>query len=246
MRKITISMTENGYYFAKAVYEGGISRDDALDELEYKHGMSRGSASDYIQGFKYMMTGRVYKRTFNTEATDFFLEKIFLDYGIYFLELALKAVKQHIEYYNELRNVKLESIENIYKKHFSKYKELNDFLRYDDELDESIEYLEGRKKIILVNAYERNYKARKKCIDHHGLSCNVCKFNFEESYGDIGKNFIHVHHLKEISLAGREYELDPVNDLRPVCPNCHAMLHKKVPAYTIEELKGIIRLKLYT
>jgi len=63
---------------------------------------------------------------------------------------------------------------------------------------------------------------------------------FSETCGDIDKNFIHVHHLKEISQIGEEYEIDPLKDLRPVCPNCHAILHRQKQAYTIEELKKII------
>lgn len=35
-------------------------------------------------------------------------------------------------------------------------------------------------------------------------------------------------------------QIDPISDLRPVCPNCHAMLHKKNPPYTIDELREII------
>ena len=55
----------------------------------------------------------------------------------------------------------------------------------------------------------------------------VCEFNFEAFYGERGKGFIHVHHLSSLAEIGQEYEVDPVNDLRPVCPNCHAMLHRK-------------------
>lgn len=61
--------------------------------------------------------------------------------------------------------------------------------------------------------------------------------NFEERYGEIGKGFIHVHHEVEISTIGEDYEIDPIDDLKPVCPNCHAMLHKRKPAYSIDELK---------
>lgn len=46
---------------------------------------------------------------------------------------------------------------------------------------------------------------------------------FTDMYGDIGKDFIHVHHL----LIGEEYVVDHIKDLRPVCPNCHAMLDKR-------------------
>jgi 5-methylcytosine-specific restriction protein A len=60
---------------------------------------------------------------------------------------------------------------------------------------------------------------------------------FRYLYGEIGKSFIHVHHLIELSSIGNEYSIDPINDLRPVCPNCHAMLHKRKPAYTIEEIR---------
>ena len=72
--------------------------------------------------------------------------------------------------------------------------------------------------------------ARKKCIEHYGAKCAVsnCGFDFEKLYGDIGKGFIHVHHLTQLSDIGQGYEVDPIKDLRPVCPNCHAMLHQKI------------------
>jgi 5-methylcytosine-specific restriction enzyme A len=97
--------------------------------------------------------------------------------------------------------------------------------------------VEGSKKQIFVNAYERNPIAREKCLKHYGFNCCVCEFNFKEKYGEIGEDFIHVHHLQEISQIGKEYVIDPIRDLRPVCPNCHAMLHIKKPAFTIKQLK---------
>jgi 5-methylcytosine-specific restriction protein A len=69
----------------------------------------------------------------------------------------------------------------------------------------------------------------------------VCDFNFEAKYGEIGSGFIHVHHLTPLANIGKEYEVDSIRDLRPVCPNCHAMLHKKYPPYSIEELKSICK-----
>jgi predicted HNH restriction endonuclease len=109
-------------------------------------------------------------------------------------------------------------------------------IRLAEEILEEETLVEGVKKQISVNAYERNPIARQKCLDYYGYNCSVCDFNFSERYGDIGKNFIYVHHLKEISQIGEEYEIDPLKDLCPVCPNCHAMLHRRKPAYTIEEL----------
>ncbi|WP_240339788.1 DUF3427 domain-containing protein [Halobacillus ihumii] len=107
-----------------------------------------------------------------------------------------------------------------------------------EEVTDPKKYKEGTTKQISVNVYERNPTARSKCIDHYGCSCVICRFNFEEAYGEIGKGFIHVHHLKELHEIGEEYEVDPIEDLRPVCPNCHAILHRRKPAYSIEDLQA--------
>lgn len=104
---------------------------------------------------------------------------------------------------------------------------------YPDEVPSNLK--EGSKKTITVNSYERNPKAREECIKKYGVSCTICDFNFKNTYGSRGEGFIHVHHLIAVSDIGEEYEVDPVKDLRPVCPNCHAMLHRK-GNISIEEL----------
>lgn len=101
-------------------------------------------------------------------------------------------------------------------------------------------YFEGASRKISINYYERNSEARNKCIEHYGFNCFICGFNFESHYGVLGKNFIHVHHLKPLSEINSTYRLDPISDLRPVCPNCHSIIHKKSPPYTIEEIKTIL------
>jgi 5-methylcytosine-specific restriction protein A len=108
---------------------------------------------------------------------------------------------------------------------------------YPDELVPGRQYVEGARKTVRVNAYERNPKARSACIAHHGYACAVCGMTFEERYGVLGKEFIHVHHLKPLALTDATYTIDPVDDLIPVCPNCHAMLHRKEPPSSIEELR---------
>ncbi len=107
---------------------------------------------------------------------------------------------------------------------------------FPDEAETEQTFNEGSIKTVTVNYYERDRQGRDVCINHFGLNCVVCGFNFEERYGEVGKGFIHVHHLRPLSELGGEYQLSPIKDLRPVCPNCHAMLHKRKPAYSIEEL----------
>jgi 5-methylcytosine-specific restriction endonuclease McrA len=98
-------------------------------------------------------------------------------------------------------------------------------------------YREGAASRILVNAYERNPAAVKACKAHYGTRCQVCGLDLGERYGEIGKGFIHVHHLKQLSKVGGKYEVDPIADLRPVCPNCHAIMHRKTPPLAIDEMK---------
>lgn len=102
-------------------------------------------------------------------------------------------------------------------------------------------YPEGARTTVTVNAYECNAAARAACIAHHGVSCSVCDMNFEETYGPVGRGFIHVHHLRSLASVGTEYEVDPVTDLRPVYPNCHAMLHRGEPMHTIGDVRAMLR-----
>ena len=99
---------------------------------------------------------------------------------------------------------------------------------------------EGAMRHVQINAYERNPIARRRCLEHWGYACSVCDLKMENVYGDLGKNFIHVHHLTPISSKGKVYEIDPIKDLRPVCPNCHAMIHKGARVLSIDELRAIV------
>ncbi|HTE83782.1 MAG TPA: EVE domain-containing protein [Dehalococcoidia bacterium] len=109
---------------------------------------------------------------------------------------------------------------------------------YPDELVQPGRYPEGARRQVFVNAYERSTEARRQCIKRYGFSCWACGMSFESVYGDLGKDFIHVHHLRSLAELGEEYEVDPIEDLRPVCPNCHAMLHRSSPALSIEDLRA--------
>ncbi len=117
---------------------------------------------------------------------------------------------------------------------------LDEMVISPEEIDPTSEIYEGAARQVLVNAYERSPKARKKCIEHYGSSCLVCGFDFEERYGAIGRHFIHVHHLTSLADIDGRYKVDPVKDLRPICPNCHSMIHSRKPMFSIEELRGAL------
>jgi 5-methylcytosine-specific restriction protein A len=94
---------------------------------------------------------------------------------------------------------------------------------------------------IEANRYERDADARRICLAFHGTSCAACGFSFEVSYGNAAVNAIEVHHLVPPAMLQGRYGLDPVADLVPLCPNCHAVAHLGVVSpRTVSELRNII------
>jgi 5-methylcytosine-specific restriction protein A len=119
--------------------------------------------------------------------------------------------------------------------------EIEDNFVLPEEVLDEVSFYEGGKQRITINAYERNPQARRACIAYYGTRCQICEVDLGEKYGEVGRGFIHVHHLKPLSNIGEKYEIDPIQDLVPVCPNCHAIIHKGSPPYTIEEVKKFLR-----
>lgn len=110
-----------------------------------------------------------------------------------------------------------------------------------DELSAPESFPEGLRRTIQVNAYERNPRAREACIRHHGVRCKVCGVSLEEEYGEAARGLIHVHHLTPLSDLDERRDVNPIEDLVPVCPNCHAVMHRREPPYTVEDLKGFLQ-----
>jgi predicted HNH restriction endonuclease len=103
------------------------------------------------------------------------------------------------------------------------------------------EYREGRRTLISIERIERDDKARRECIRQHGATCFACGFNFEVSYGELGSGYIHVHHQgTPLAATDGDHKVDPLIDLIPLCPNCHAMVHIKKPMLSVAKLKEIL------
>ncbi len=104
----------------------------------------------------------------------------------------------------------------------------------------AVPLVEGAVSQEWVTVYERNPEARRQCIAAHGSSCCVCGFNFGAVYGAEFAGFIHVHHRHPVSEAGGEYAVHPIEDLRPVCPNCHAVIHHGGDLRGINEVRQLL------
>lgn len=148
--------------------------------------------------------------------------------------LGLREIREE-KYIQEFENL----LERVGETDFKKVTDPYDFILPEEIPDDGV-LQEGSRQRVSVNVYERNPVARRRCMGHYGTNCVVCGLNFGKMYGEIGEGYIHVHHLRPLSEVGEEYQIDPINDLRPVCPNCHAMIHRRDPPYTVEEVRGFL------
>jgi hypothetical protein len=110
-----------------------------------------------------------------------------------------------------------------------------------DDLNATRDLTEGGVENILATRYERNPEARRLCLAHHGTACRACGLRMGEVYGPLGEGYVHVHHKTPLSAIGQDYEVDPIRDLIPVCPNCHAILHRTPVPLDVEVLAEIVR-----
>ena len=241
--KINREQYEEAYKAGKKYYDGELGLTAAKKSLA-SVGINQNSAKDLIFNLRPLLDGQRFTRSLSTAVIDDYLTWILRDYGNAYLKRAVSSVEQHIQYYRSITGAPMRPQTEVLEKHRKLIKEDDsDFLSPEET---SIPgntlkgQLEGNLKTITVNVYERSAKARKACIGSLGTICSVCGFDFGKIYGAIGEGFIHVHHLQDLASIGLEYEVDPVRDLCPVCPNCHAMLHKSNPSFTIAELKKII------
>lgn len=233
-------MVEKSFEIGKRFYQNQISLKDGIKILT-DIGMNENSAVDYVYNYSNLIQGKLFTRTTNIYGTEYYLQKIYEENGVDGLQNALLSLSQHIDYYEEKSGSSVKKRKDVYERYLNLIDKEPQKTVYPDEVDIEIEYSEGKTKKVLVNSYERNTVARKKCIEHFGLNCQVCDFNFKDKFGDLGKDFIHVHHKIDIATIGNEYSVNPLTDLIPVCPNCHSMLHKRKPAYSISELKAMMK-----
>lgn len=103
---------------------------------------------------------------------------------------------------------------------------------------------EGALSRVETNRYERSRINRAICLDYYGFTCRGCGLLMNNMYGPLGEGVINVHHIEPVSEMGLSRIIDPINDLIPLCPNCHTIVHKESPPITPEELRKITGFQL--
>jgi predicted HNH restriction endonuclease len=102
-------------------------------------------------------------------------------------------------------------------------------------------YIEGALRDVKMQSYERSSQARAACLSHYGFSCFVCGINLRLRYVGLPTEVIHVHHEEPLASSSGPRETNPIDDLKPVCPNCHAVIHSRTPPYSIQDVQQMLR-----
>jgi len=230
---------------AQQVASRQMTRSEARAYLIPELRTKPGTVDAFIAGYVGMRDGAEYQRALSNIAVEYFVNAFTRDGGPEARARALRALMLNIEFYE--RSHKPANGRKVFRR---EQRALHARLTadavdrppiYPDEVDSAtIKLFEGAARQVSVNQYERNEAARRQAIAHYGCRCYVCNFDFESRYGALGHGFIHVHHVVDIATIGAEYQVDPVRDLRPVCPNCHAMLHTSKPAMNVDDLRQLI------
>lgn len=97
---------------------------------------------------------------------------------------------------------------------------------------------EGRAYETRSKRYERSPANRAACVSLKGSRCLACGLDLGEVYGPLGDGYIEVHHAIPVAQMPDDYVVDISADLFPLCPNCHAMVHREdppIPVHTLAE-----------
>ena len=84
--------------------------------------------------------------------------------------------------------------------------------RLPEEVAESPTRVEGAVRQVTVNAYECNPEARRRCIEAHGTACCICGFGFGAASGREAERYIHVHHVKPLSVVEAAEQVNTLVD----------------------------------
>ena len=101
-------------------------------------------------------------------------------------------------------------------------------------------YSEGGRRDVVQSKQERDPRARRECLKHYGTDCVVCGKSMETVYGPVAIGLIHVHHINPLAGTSARRRTDPIRDLRPVCPNCHGVIHRRSPLHSIDEVRALL------
>ena len=213
---ITKLQIETSYAIAKQVRSGSLSKNEGVQKIHEQSGMSAGSASDYIEIFKRMLTGARTTRTMNVPATDYYLTHIRADFGDTVAQAAISSVRQHINYYKEVGKSSLPSLRALVEKHATLVSLHNEAQHLQEDFDRQVREaladapVARQQRLRLASripekievravVYKRNPDVVAEVLNRAGAACERCKQPAPFNRKTNAQPYLEVHH--KIQLA---------------------------------------------
>jgi len=238
MAKITNEQIHEAYAYAKKVHSEALSIKEAKNLVSKNSGMDQGSAQGYINTCLKMMSGNGYTWTINAYGTDYFLEKIYDDFGVDAFLTSMASVKKHLEYYEGVGKSAQPKIRSVLKKHYQKIEEKSKYEELQHSFEQQVRSSTidkqsnrlSRLKVAPKNPqriestitfYQRNPDVVAEVLLRANGICENCMKPAPFHRAKDNTPFLEVHHKKQLASGGE----DSVTNAIALCPNCHRKEH---------------------
>lgn len=136
--KITDDQVKAAEETASDVYDKRLTATAGAKLLADVHGININSAQSFINDYRHMVQGLAFKRAMSAPATDYFLSKIGEKRGQKSYALAISAVDEHINYYEQINGVTLHRMRTVLNKHVNKSVPI-EFIKHTERFTEAVE-----------------------------------------------------------------------------------------------------------
>ena len=233
---ITSQQIETAYLVSAKIFDKALSVESGVNSLIAEN-LNPNSARDFINNYRAFRHGKLYQRTLSQKATDYFLKRISMDNGIDDLRLAIQAVTQHINYYENLTSTNLPSLRRIVERYTAELIPMNVHEYLDSfERDVFSSYADDsaargarlknaasqpKRRAMTVDVFIRNPDVVAEVLHRANGNCESCKQPAPFHRKSNGKAYLEVHHRIRLADGGH----DCVDNAVAVCPNCHRKAH---------------------
>jgi len=232
--EISAEIVEACYAYARRAVLGELTEGAAVEDLVTLNGMNKASATDYVRVLRTMLAGRVFNRTLNTHAAEYYLNEILKDFGILAAKRALSAFRLHVSYYNGLGQGRLASVATVCDVFESRVEASDEDAAFEIAVDFSASLPQNQRQArlatakrlpdvrpVVVLSFRRNPDVVAEVLERANGHCEDCSMPAPFNRKSDGTPFLEVHHLLMLAHGGE----DVVENAKALCPNCHRRQH---------------------
>lgn len=234
---ITLEQISAACALASGVYDGTLKSGAAVNALHTEHGLNESSARDYINQYRAMMQGTVFKRTISAPALEHFLSQILQHRGEGAAKSALSAAWKHVEYYEALQHITLHRfravLESFKHRPYARPSVTTMETQLLAAVAQSLADPAARRRrlqsaikapiavVATTTVYVRNPDVVAEVLSRANGQCELCGSAAPFLRKSNGSPYLEVHHKLQLSMGGH----DSVENAIAICPNCHRREH---------------------